>query len=433
MKAEYLIIGNSVAGVSCIEGIREIDRKGKIIILSDEDVLNYSRPLISYYLGKKVTKEKMAFKEESFYKDNDVRLFLNTKAVKIDVAKREVYVEGGGERIVFEKLLISTGGKPIIPPIDGLEKAREGVFTFTKLKDAEKIAEYIEKNNIEEATVLGAGLIGLKCTEGLLERGLKVRIVELADRILANTLDKEASSMLEKALKEQGCSLIKNDTIVKINVEKGKVETIILKSGRRFSTRLLIVAIGVLPNVDLVKDTPIKYDRGILVNNIMQTNVENIYAAGDVAQGKDFLSEKNSVIAIWPVASSQGKIAGLNMAGKREEYKGLFAMNSVEIAGIPTISFGITSPLDGKDKNFEILSKKDEKKRVYRKIVLKRNKIVGAIFLGKIERAGIFAGLIKDRLDVSSFKNELLSEDFGFLVLPAEYRKHLVEGEGIEV
>jgi len=194
---------------------------------------------------------------------------------------------------------------------------------------------------------------------------------------------------------------------------------------------LLIIAIGVRPNLELIEDTPINYDRGIIVDEYMRTNLEDVYAAGDVAQGKDFLTQGNSVIAVWPVAFRQGKIAGWNMAGRRVAYEGLFAMNSVELAGIPTISFGMTNPPEGDD--FEILTRKDENANFYRKIVLKDNRIVGAIFLGKIERAGIFSGLIKDRLDVSSFKEELLSDDFGLLVLPAGYRKHMVTGEGIEV
>ena len=430
MQARYVIIGNSIAGVSCIEGIREVDTQGEITVLSDEGIVNYSRPLISYYIGKQLSRERIGFRDKNFYEEHRVKLFLGRKVEKIDVEKKQVHLNSK-EIIRFQKLLIATGGKPVIPPIEGLHASKEGVFTFTRLQDAEKLVENIEKANIKEAVVLGAGLIGLKCTEGLAKRGLSVRIIELADRILANTFDTEASNIVENALHNWSCTVTKEDTITKIKQTRGKIEKVILRSGEEIPTKLLVIAVGVRPNRDLIEGTPIRYDRGILVNNFMQTNIKDIYAAGDVAQGKDFLTQKNSVIAIWPVASHQGKIAGLNMAEKQTEYRGSLIMNSVEMAGIPTISFGITSPPD--TEGFEIISKKDTEKRFYRKIVLRDNRIVGAIFLGNIERAGILLGLIKDKIDVAPFKEDLQHDEFGLLVLPAKYRKHLVWGEGIEV
>ncbi len=427
MKTKYLIIGNSVAGVYCIEAIREVDKRGKITVVSDENIINYSRPLISYYLGGRVTKEEMAFRDEEFYRENEVQLILNRKAVRILVEENRIELSGG-EEIEFEKLLISSGGEPILPPIEGIEKVKEGVFTFTRLEEVDRLIDYIQANKIEEVTVLGAGLIGLKCTEGLLERGLRVNIIELADRILANTFDQEASRILENALGRKNCRVRKEDTIVRVEEKKGKIDKVILRSGETIPTRLLVIAVGVRPNLGVVKGTSIKCNRGVLVNDFMQTNIKNIYAAGDMTEAKDFLLQRKSVLAIWPTAARQGKIAGYNMAGKKKKYNGLFIMNSVELVGVPTISFGITNPPD--PENFEILARKNEGENYYRKIVLKDNRIVGAIFMGKIERAGIFSGLIRDRLDVSSFKDDLLSDDFGLLVLPAEYRKHMVRGEG---
>lgn len=429
IRAKYLIIGNSIAGVSSIEAIRELDPRGTIKVISEEGVYNYSRPLISYFLANKLPEEKLSFREESFYKENKVELILNTKAKKLDVKKKIVAFDD--KFVKAEKILIATGGRPIIPPIKGLDNVKEGVFTFTKLSDARSLIFYIEKNKIKSAVVLGAGLIGLKCTEGLVARGIKVKLIELADRILANTFDSTASLILEKALLKWGCEVLKNNTISEIISSQGLIDTLILKDKQKIKTALLIIAVGVKPNLELVQGTALKYDRGIIVNDYMETNIKGIYAAGDVAQAKELLNQTNAVIAIWPVAARQGKIAGYNMAGRRIKYEGLFIMNSVELAGIPTISFGITNPQD--EKNYEILSRKEEEKGFYRKIVLKDNKIVGAIFMGNIERAGIFSGLIKDRIDVSSFKDGLLSDDFGLLFLPKEYRKHLVVGEGIEV
>lgn len=429
MKVKYLIIGNSVAGTNCVQAIREVDSKGSIYIISDEDILNYSRPLISYYLGGRIGRDRISFRDASFYEENKVDLILGKRATSIDINRKKVNLEDG-RGIGFDKLLLSVGGTPIIPPMEGYEEGVEGIFTFTRLSDAEALISYIEEQGIKEATVLGGGLIGLKATEGLIERGIRVKVIELADRILANTFDKEASLIIEERLKRCGCEVLKENTIQRIIVRDGKIEEIILRDGKRIATKLLIIAVGVRPNLELVRDTKIKYEKGIIVNKYMQTNVRDIYAAGDCAQGLDFLSRTNAVIAIWPVAARQGKIAGFNMAGKKEVYQGLFIMNSVQILDIPTISFGITNP---RDPGYEVLKQVDRERDVYKKIVLKENRVVGVILLNSIDRGGIYGMLIRERIDVGNFKSELLSDDFGFLVLPKEFRKHMVIGEGVEV
>ena len=429
MDAKYLIIGNSTAGVNCIEAIREKDKKGKIIVISDERT-GYSRPLISYYLAGRITEDDLFLKRKNFYEENAVHLLLDEKVQRLDVTKKLAFLKNK-KRLKYQKLLIATGGVPVIPFIDALDDKTEGVFTFTKIADAKNILNYIQKNRIKDSVVLGAGLIGLKTTEALLEREIKIKIVELSDKILANTFDKEASLIIEKRLKERGCEALKENTIKRIEKKNGRIEKVILKDGKNLSTKLLILAIGVKPNLELVKGTLVKTDRGILVNKFMQTNIDNVYAAGDVAQAPDFSNQRRSVIAIWPVAAREGKTAGFNMAGQKQEYQPLFIMNSVQISEIPSISFGETNPKD--KQNCEILKKKNFKDNVYKKIVLKNGRIVGVILLNCIERAGIYGALIKEKIDVSSFKDELLKENFGFLVLPAEFRKHFVTGEGIEI
>ncbi|MCM8777127.1 MAG: FAD-dependent oxidoreductase [Candidatus Omnitrophica bacterium] len=427
MKTKYLIVGNSVAGVNCIEGIRRIDKQGKIVVISDEDIYNYSRPLISYYLAGKISRDEMSFKGKEFYKENNVELVLNTTAERIDIEKKEVVTDKFV--ISFDTLCISTGGKPFIPDVEGYLPGMRGVFTFINFSDAENLRVYIEEKKIRKGVILGGGLIGLKCAEGLIARGLEVSIIEMADRLLASTFDKEASKTVEALLKKKRCNVFTEETVKKIERKKNSLSGIILTSGQKIDTELLVIAVGVKPNIKIVKDTPVKCNRGILVNEYMMTSIPSIYAAGDVAEGKDIVLNRNSVIAIWPVAARQGKVAGMNMAGAGITYEGLFPMNAVDIIGIPVISFGITNP-EETDK-YEVLSKKDG--YVYKKIVLENNRIVGCIFLGNVERSGIFSGLIKNRVNVGSFKDDLLKEGFGLLVLPDEYRKHMVVGEGIEV
>lgn len=302
------------------------------------------------------------------------------------------------------------------------------MFTFIKLDEVEKLIKYIDKNKIKECVVLGAGLIGMKAAEGLLARKIKIKIVEMADRLLANTFDKTASALLEEKLKESGSEFLKETTIKKVVSKGKKLEGIVLSTGKTVKTKLLIVAVGVRPNLELAAGTSIKTNRGIVVNERMETSVPGIFAAGDVAEGADFLTGSNSVIAIWPVAARQGMTAGFNMAGKITEYDGMFPMNSVTIIGVPSISFGLTNP---KTNDYEILSCNEKGK--YKKIVIKDNVIVGVVLVNVIERAGIFGLIIKQKLDVSGFKKQLLKDDFGFLVLPKDFRKHYVTGDGTEV
>ncbi|OGF49907.1 MAG: hypothetical protein A2231_01605 [Candidatus Firestonebacteria bacterium RIFOXYA2_FULL_40_8] len=422
----YVIIGYSVAAVNAIKSIREVDKTGEITVLTDEASI-YSRPLISYFLAGKVKKDKMSFVDASFAKDMNVNMRWSTPVTKID-EKTKTVVTAKNEKIKYDRLLISTGGVPIKPPIDGYSDDIAGVFTFIKLDEVEKLIKYIDKNKIKECVVLGAGLIGMKAAEGLLARKIKIKIVELADRLLANTFDKTASALLEEKLKESGSEFLKETTIKKVVSKGKKLEGVVLSTGKTVKTKLLIVAVGVRANLELAKGTSIKTNRGIVVNERMETSVANIFAAGDVAEGADFLTGSNSVIAIWPVAARQGMTAGFNMAGKITEYDGMFPMNSVTIVGVPSISFGLTNP---KTDDYEILSSNEKGK--YKKIVIKDNVVVGVVLVNIIERAGIFGLIIKQKLDVSLFKKQLLKDDFGFLVLPKDFRKHYVTGDGTEV
>jgi NAD(P)H-nitrite reductase large subunit len=429
-RIQYLLLGNSVAAVSCVKAIRGTDKTNDITVVSDEEPFNYSRPLLSYYLGGRIPEEKLPFVDSDFYEKHGVNLITGKRAEGLDIYKKKVTLDDT-TLLSYDKCLISVGGVPIVPPIEGLQEDIEGIFTFLTLKDAKMLLDYIERRKIKEAVVLGAGLIGLKVVEGLVERGLKTTVIELMDRVLANTFDREASSIIEERLAQGGCQVIKEDTIQGIEAEQGKIARIFLRSGKELATSLLITAVGVRPNLELVKGTPIRMDRGILVDRFMRTNVEDVYAAGDCAQGIDFLSKTNAVIAIWPVAARQGRIAGLNMCGIRTAYPGLFAMNSVQIIDTPTISFGLTVPPE--EEGYEVLKNMDKGKGVYKKIALKDNRLVGVILVNCIERAGVYGMLIREGIEVKDFKDQLLSNDFGLLVLPKEFRKHLVGGEGIAV
>jgi NAD(P)H-nitrite reductase large subunit len=409
-----VIIGNSVAMVGAVEAIRKYDTSSEIVVISDETYHVYSRPLISYYLGNLVSEDKMIYREKDFYRKNKVETVFGIKAISIDERKKEVYLENG-DSISFDKLLIATGGKPIIPPVEGLNK--KNVHTFIKMDDAKKLKEAAKPGS--KAVIVGGGLIGFKAAEGLHHLGVDVTIVELADRILSTILDAEGASLVSQSLQNDGIKIITGTTVDKI-IGDEYVKGVLLKNGQELEADNLIIAIGVVPNVDVVKNTSISINRGILVDNTMKTSVEDVYAAGDVAEGYDMLVESNRVVPIWPNAYMQGEIAGLNMIGINKSFKGIFPMNSIGYKNTNMITAGITNP---QQEEFEIISKIDHNRKYYKKFVVKENRLVGFILINDIDRAGLFTGFIKNETDITPFKKYLLNDDFGFIYLPKKLRK----------
>jgi len=423
-----VIIGNSAAAVGCIAGIRKSDSTTPITLIARECEHTYARPLISYLLAGKVDERGMDYRDRGFYERNGVETILGVAVTLIDETERYVETDDG-RRIAFGKLLIATGGKPVIPAgLPGTDA--KGVFTFTTWEDARRIMAHIGEATVQHAVVIGGGLIGLKAVEALVELGIKTTVVELADRILSTTFDRTASDMALRFLEKRGVHVHCSTTVSDVTCVDGRVVSAKLENGKELVCDLLIYAIGVVPDVSVAAGTGIATDRGILTDAHMQTSVPGIYAAGDVVQGIDLLTGESRTIPILPNATRQGVVAGVNMAGGEMTYAGGIAMNAVDIAGLPTISVGITSSERADD---EVLATSDESAGTYKKLVLRDNRIVGAIFVGDIDRAGIVTGLIKGKVDVSAFKELLLSRDFGIISLPLEYRKHIVSGVGIEV
>lgn len=421
----YTIIGNSAAAIGAVEAIRGYDRRGEIVVVSKEPYRVYSRPLITYLLAGQIAEDRMFYREKDFYRRNKIRTFLENEVEAIQPENHRLLLKGG-ETLNFEKLLIAVGGSPIVPQVEGVHL--KGVFTFLSWDDAEEMRRHMEEYCVESVVVIGGGLIGLKTAEAFMALGLQVTVVELMDRVLSVTLDKRASEIVERQLKSRGIQLITENTVEKILGNHNRVEEVILKDQRGINCQMVVFGIGVLPNINLVKDTSINFNKGIQVDDHMETNISGIYAAGDVVEIPDVLLETVRPIAIWPNAYRQGWIAGSNMAGIQKRYEGSFVMNSIDICGIPTISVGMTQ---ASKNGFDVLQQFDRKKETYKKIIMKDGVIVGAIFVGEIDRAGIYTGLIRERIDVSGFKDVLLREDFGLISLPKEYRKHLVRGEGI--
>jgi NAD(P)H-nitrite reductase large subunit len=419
--SKYVIIGGSVGGIGAVEAVREVDPVGELTVISEETFPQYSRPMISEYVSREANLERMKYRSEQFWKENNVQALTGRTAVKINFKKKQVELDGG-DKVDFEKLLIATGGKPFVPRMEGGDKDR--VFTFTDLSSAENIESKLEKS--KSAVVIGGGLIGVSATEALTKRGINVTLVELKDNILNLILDQTASEIAEKTLTEAGVTIITGQTVQQIVGRKDNenaVGGVIMTDGTEIPCDLVVVAIGVIPRTELVKETDVKVNRGILVDKSMRTNIPDVYACGDVAEAYDFLLNGNRLLPLWPLAHLGGRVAGYNMAGKKAEYDGGTVMSALKYFELPIISVGIMNPEDTGE--FEILVEDHPEKTVYKKIVLKDGVIVGFIFLGDIEKSGIFFRLLKNHVNVEGIRDKLLSEDFGLVTMPESLRKEM--------
>jgi NAD(P)H-nitrite reductase large subunit len=423
--SKYVIIGASAAGIGAVEAIRDVDPVGTITVISEELCPQYSRPMISDFVSGKATLEKMKCREDYFWEKKAVQALTGRTVVRLNLADRYVELDGG-YRVSFVKLLLATGGKPFIPKIEGTDK--EGVFTFTTLSDAERLATKIE--SAKKAAVIGAGLIGVSVAEALAKRGLEVTMVEFKDKILSLLLDSTASEIVENAIRKAGVTIITGQTVQRI---LGKPENdhivsgAVLTNGDQIQCDLVIIAIGVIPRMELIAGTDLKTNRGIIVDKFMHTSVPDVYASGDVAEAYDFVLNENHSLPLWPLAQLEGKVAGYNMAGKKTDYEGGTSMSALKYFGIPIISAGIANPKE--DHAYEILVKHNPAKNVYKKLVLKDNMIVGMTFVNDIERTGILFHLMKNCVNVRRFKQQLLSDDFSLATLPLSTRKKVYPGE----
>jgi len=413
-KTKYLVIGNSAGGIGAAEAIREVDKAGVVTIVSDEPYPAYSRPLISEYLSNRCPLERMLFRSPDFYEKGNIRTLFGEKVAQVNFNEHVVKLESG-RTLTWQKLLLATGGLPIVPKIEGI--GLKGVFTFTKFDDAKAIDEFLNQYRGKiSAVVIGGGLIGVSATEALVKRGVQVTIVEMKERVLNTILDEEASALEEKALTGAGVDIITGHTVGKIgSYLPGEATSVSLDDSRPIPCEMVIIAIGVQPRLDLISDSGININRGIIVDRHMATSIPDVYACGDVAEAYDFVYGENRLTPVWPNAYIGGRIAGLNMAGKKAEYQGGTAVNALKYFGVNIVSVGMVTP---PDDSYEIISERHN--GIYRKVIIKDGQILGLVFAGDIEKSGIIYNLMKDGVNVERFKEALVADDFGLASLPRE-------------
>ena len=385
----YVIIGGGVASVACIEGIRSTDKSGKIYLISGEGKPTYCRPLISYYLQGITDFNKMKYRTDEFYTENGVELVFS-KAEKIDAENKTVKV--GDKTIKYDGLCVATGSSPFVPPFNGLDTVKNKTAFMT-----EDDALYIEKNITPDAKVLiiGAGLIGLKCAEGLVGKVAQITVSDLATRVLSSILDDECAKYMQNVLEKQGVSFMLGDSVSSFDKNTAN-----FNSGKKVDFDLLILAVGVRANTSLVKDAGGEVNRGIIVNDKMQTSLKNIYSAGDCAEGYDNSINAKRVLAILPSAYSQGFTAGVNMAGGDKTLNDEFPLNAIGFFGLHALTAGAYTG--------ETYQEKTE--NGIKRLFFDGDKLIGFILIGDIKGAGIYTSLIKNKTVLTENMKESLKK-----------------------
>lgn len=390
----YVIIGNGTAAVGAIEGIRVIDHDNPITVISDEPYSTYGRPLISYFLQGKTTEEKMLrYRPADFYEKNNVQTKFRETVSSVDSANKTVTLQSG-ETIAYDKLCICTGSRPFIPPMTGLETVQNRT-SFMTLDHAKYLKTLLGEAKDKRVLIIGAGLIGLKCAEGIHEKAREITVVDLALRVLPNVLTEVPAALIQKHLEEKGVQFILNDSVAEFAHDTAR-----LKSGKTISFDILVVAVGVRPNIQLAEQAGCLVNRGIVVNDHSATTVSDIYAAGDCAVSHDISANTDRILAILPNAYIQGETAGMNMAGGDRAFTKAIPMNASGFLGLHMITAG----------SYEGTQYLEQDEGNYKLLVVRENRLVGFIMIGDVARAGIYTSLIREQTPLDKIDFELIRE-----------------------
>ena len=403
LKAKYVIIGNSAAAVGGVEGRRAVEQKEDIILVSSEPHFTYSRPLISYLLGGQTDMQRIKYRSPDFYKQNNAALMAGRTAVKIEADKKSVLLENG-DVLSYEKLLYAAGSRPFIPNLEGLEQVKNK-FTFMSLDDALALERAVNKRS--RVLIMGAGLIGLKCAEGLYERAGSITVVDLADRVLSSILDERGAAIMLKHLEAKGIKVKLNAGVKAFTPEGAVLEKELVPFD------VLVIAVGVRPNIELLKEAGADCGRGVIVDEHSRTSLKDVYAAGDCTQCSILSSGESRILALLPNAYMQGETAGRSMAGEEARFVQAVPMNSMGVLGLHMVTCGV---YEGQS----VISDADGK---YKRLFVKDGVLKGYIMLGDVERAGIYTSLIREEIPLSGINFELLAQAPQLMAFSSQYRR----------
>lgn len=382
----YVIIGQGIAGTTAANALRRLHPGAPITVVTAETDSFYNRIDLPDIIEGKIACAEL--QSAAQFAACDITCLMGQTVEAIRPATKKVAL-ASGERLAYDKLLLATGSVPVLPTLEGIDAA--GVASLWTMADARRILG----TSAQRIVVVGAGLIGLKTALALAARGVAVTVVEKLERVMPRQLDDVASRIVAGRLAAKGIDLLLGSEVTGILTAKGAV-TGVTVAGRTIPADLLIMAIGVKPNLGLAAAAGLAVRRGVVVDAQQRTSLADIYAAGDVAESLDHLTGAAVVPATWPVAAEQGRVAAANMAGQPSRFDGSVAMNSVDIAGLALVSVG---DIEGQDGDDVLVS---QRAGAYRKVVLRGNRLRGVLCLGDIRQAGVLAGILWRQLEVSA-------------------------------
>ncbi|WP_407506164.1 nitrite reductase small subunit NirD [Acinetobacter baumannii] len=395
-KLRLVLIGNGLAGMRCLEDLLDMapDRY-EVTVIGEEPWGNYNRIMLSPVLSGEKTIEDIMLHPPKWYDDKGINFIAGDKAVKIDRPRKVVYTEKG-QTVDYDRLILATGSAPFIPPVQGVDL--KGVLTFRDIYDVNTMIEYCgSKNN---AVVIGGGLLGLEAAYGLKQRGMNVTVLHLMDRIMERQLDGRASQLLRHSIEQKGIQIITEaNTEALIGDENGHVKQIRLKDGTVLDADLVVFAVGIRPNIALAQSAGLRCNRGVLVNDTMQTFDPSIYAVGECIEhrGQTF----GLVEPLW----GQAFICATHLAEHGSlTFKAPTVPTQLKVSGVDVFSAGNFEPKD----DYEDIILNDEKRQIYKRIIIQNDRVIGAVLFGDTEDGMWYAELIADQTPVSSFRNKLL-------------------------
>lgn len=403
---KHVIIGNGIAGVCAAESIRSMAPQADITMIGDETFPPYSRPMISHVLDGSQPHDKLPIRSDHFYEDLKITPLLGQRAEGIDVDSRQVRL-ADGTRVDFDRLLIAAGADPRPLTAEGLDL--ENIFYMRT--QAHAIQQIAALDGARRAVVLGGGLVGFKAAYGLLKRGLAVTMLITSGYPLSMQVDATAGRMILDELVGHGLT-VEVGASVQAFEGNGSVQAAVTDAGTRLPCDLVIIGKGVLPSRAFIPRDRIEVDLGVVVDDHLQTTAPGIYAAGDVAEMVDIARGCRWVNALWPEAAAQGRLVGLNMAGRPVAYPGSLSRNVMRVFDLDVLTVGNANPQDG--ENYRIVQSGGPARNEYRRLVLDDDILVGAVMINRIEQGGVLRSLIENRVPIRLPPEALIAPGFNF-------------------
>jgi len=397
-----VIVGNGLGGAIAAKTLREIGPEVEIDIFAEEKYHYYPRPNLMEFVAGNLPIEKIFAYSEEWYTQQKIEIHLQKPVEKIIPGSQEIEVEGG-KREKYDALLLAAGSFPFVPPFKGNEK--RGVFTLRTLEDALEILEY--QKNHPKVAVIGGGLLGLEIARALSLRGASVEVVEFFEYLLPRQLDIQGSSLLETQVEKMGMKIhlgLATEEILGQNEVKG----LKFKGGQELEADMAIVAAGIRPEIKLGKEAGLETDRGLVVNDFLQSSDPKIFAAGDILQ------HRGKIYGIIPATFAQARLVASNILGKKEKYEGTIPWNTLKVAGLYLTSIGLIDP---ETESQEEIREERREEGIYKKIILQEGIVVGVLWVGTKKGVDHISRAISEKKNIEKWKLSILKEDFDFSLL----------------